>query len=143
MSHQLTASTITSDNGQGALTVPDPEVVVKAKRRYFTAEYKLRILQEAATCRHDGEVGALLRREGLYSSHLTTWRAQRRRGELQGLASKKRGRPADPHAAELARLRQENERLQTRLQQAETIIEVQKKLSCLLGPPPTASDDSK
>jgi len=112
---------------------PDPEVTPKAKRRRFNAEYKLHILAEADNCTQPGEIGALLRREGLYSSHLTTWRRQREEGQLQGLSGKKRGRKADPQAAELAKLRQENEQLQARLQQAETIIEVQKKLSGLLG----------
>jgi len=78
-------------NGQAILNRPDPEVVVKAQRRRFTAEYKHRILQEADACTHSGEIGALLRREGLYSSHLTTWRHQRARGELQGLTPAKRG----------------------------------------------------
>jgi transposase len=112
---------------------PDPEVTPKAKRRRFSAEYKLRILAEADGCTQPGEIGALLRREGLYSSHLTTWRRQRDEGQLYGLTGKKRGRKADPQAAELAQLRQENEQLQARLKQAETIIDVQKKLCGLLG----------
>ena len=112
---------------------PDPEVTPKAKRRRFNAEYKQHILAEADNCTQPGEIGALLRREGLYSSHLTTWRRQREEGQLQGLSGRKRGRKADPQAAEVAQLRQENEQLQARLQQAETIIEVQKKLSGLLG----------
>ena len=98
-------------NDQVVLTMPDPEVVVKAQRRRFTAEYKRRVLQEADACTQRGEVGALLRREGLYSSHLTTWRQQRQRGELQGLMPAKRGRKADPLAAENARLQRETERL--------------------------------
>ena len=112
---------------------PDPEVTPKAKRRRFKAEYKLRILAEADGCTQPGEIGALLRREGLYSSHLTTWRWQREEGQLQGLSGRKRGRKADPQAAEVARLRRENEQLQGRLNQAEVIIDVQKKLSGLLG----------
>lgn len=122
--------------------IADPEVVVKPKRRQFTAEYKHRILQEAEACTQPGEVGALLRREGLYSSHLTTWRHQRQRGELQGLAPAKRGRKSDPHAAELARLQRENARLQAQVERAELIIDVQKKLSQLLGLPETPSDDN-
>ena len=106
---------------------PDPEVVPKAERRRFTAEYKLRILTEADACTKRGEISALLRREGLYSSHLDKWREQRRSGALQALAPHKRGPKPDPQAAEIARLRRENERLQQRLQRAETIIEVQKK----------------
>jgi len=112
---------------------PDPEVTPKAKRRRFSAEYKLRILAEADGCTRPGEIGALLRREGLYSSHLTTWRRQRDEGQLYGLTGKQRGRKADPQAAELAQLRQENEQLQVRLKQAEVIIDVQKKLCGLLG----------
>ena len=121
---------------------PDPEVVPKAERRKFTAEYKLRILAEADACTKPGQIGALLRREGLYRSHLDKWRKQRREGTLQALAPQKRGRKPDPQAAELARLRRENERLQKRLQSAETIIEFQKKLALLLGltPDETAND---
>jgi transposase-like protein len=110
----------------------DTEVVAKPVRRRFTAEYKLRILQAADDC-SPGELGALLRREGLYSSHLTTWRRQRDAGQLAGLAPKKRGPKPDPQAEELARLHRENERLQARLQQAEAILDAQKKLSQLFG----------
>jgi len=116
--------------------VPDPEVVPRAKRRRFNAEYKVRILEEADACSEPGEIGALLRREGLYSSHLTTWRRQREQGQLEGLSPKKRGRKPsvdEALAKELAELKRENQRLENRLQQAETIIEVQKKLSGLLG----------
>ena len=129
--------------GQLEVEVPDPEVVPRAKRRQFSAQYKLRILTEADQCTQRGEIGALLRREGLYSSHLTTWRKQRERGQLQGLTPKKRGRKPDPQAAELARLQRENERLKARLEQAETIIEVQKKLSQMLGLPPVETDESE
>ena len=94
---------------------------MKAQRRRFTAEYKHRILQEADACTHTGEIGALLRREGLYSSHLTTWRHQRARGELQGLTPAKRGRKADPQAVENARLVRETERLTAQLARAEFI----------------------
>jgi len=113
--------------------IPDPEVRPKAQRRQYSAEYKRRILQEYEACTELGEKGALLRREGLYSSHITTWRRQRKRGELEGLASQKRGPKADPQAAEIARLQRENERLHKRLEQAELIIEVQKKVSQILG----------
>jgi transposase len=118
---------------QEQMQYPDPEVTPRAKRRRFSAEYKLRILAEADGCMQLGEIGALLRREGLYSSHLTTWRRQRDEGQLYGLTGKKRGCKADQQAAELAQLRQENEQLQARLKQAETIIDVQKKLCGLLG----------
>jgi transposase len=114
--------------------IPDPEVVPKAKRRKFTAEYKRRILEEADNCTEAGQIGALLRREGLYSSHLTTWRRQRDRGVAKGLSPKKRGRKRkDELEREVARLQRENERLQASLEEAEMIIDVQKKLSRLLG----------
>jgi transposase len=134
-----------SRNGRQAadiVKVPDPEVVPKAERRRFSAEYKLRILAEADACKERGEIGALLRREGLYHSHLDKWRQQRHRSALQGLAPHKRGPKPDPQAAEIVRLRRENERLQQRLQRAETIIEVQKKLAALLGLP-TSEDDAQ
>ena len=120
----------------------DPEVVSKAERRHFTAEYKLGILAEADACTKPGQIGALLRREGLYRSHLDKWRNQRREGTLQALSPQKRGRKPDPQAAEIVRLRRENERLQKRLQSAETIIEFQKKLALMLGltPDATAND---
>ncbi len=111
---------------------PDPEVFPKAERRQFSARYKRSILQEYDACREPGEKGALLRREGLYSSYITTWRRQREHGELDGLAPKKRGPRADPQAAEIASLKRENERLRKRLEQAELIIEVQKKVSRML-----------
>ena len=130
-----------SDNGQ--VKPPDPEVLLKAERRRFSAEYKRRILQEADACTQPGEVGALLRREGLYSSHLTTWRQQRRRGERQGLTPAKRGRKADPQAAEITRLQRENERLKAQLARAELIVDVQKKLSQMLGLPETPSGEGK
>jgi transposase len=117
----------------------DPEVVEKAQRRKFTAEYKVDVLRRADACTPGtGELGALLRKEGLYASHISVWRAQRDRGVLDGLEPKKRGRKAtrrDEVADENARLRRDNERLQHRLQQAELIIEVQKKVSALLGIP--------
>lgn len=125
-----------SQNESIKTEIPDPEVVPRAKRRQFTADYKLRILQEADECSEPGQIGALLRREGLYSSHLTTWRRQRAKGQLEALSPKKRGRNVpvqDALAKELAELRRENEHLKTRLQRAETIIDVQKKLSQLLG----------
>lgn len=116
-------------NGTPVMDRVDPEVVARAKRRTFTAAYKLRILEEADDCQQTGQIGALLRREGLYSSHLTTWRRQRTTGQLQGLTPQKRGRKKDEQAAEIATLRQENERLQAQLTQAELIIKAQKKLA--------------
>ena len=121
-------------------------MVPKAKRRQFTAEYKLRIVREADACTEPGQIGSLLRREGLYSSYLSKWRQQREDGQLQALSSKKRGRkPEDPSVEELAQLQRENERLRARLEQAEIIIDVQKKLSKLLGltTDTTESDESR
>ena len=114
----------------------DSEVPEKPVRRRFDAAYKQRILLEADGCSEPGELGQLLRREGLYSSLLSTWRRQFREGVLAGLSPKRRGRKAkkkDVAALENARLRRENERLTQRLKQAETIIEVQKKVSEMLG----------
>jgi hypothetical protein len=110
------------------------------------AEYKLRILCEADRCTEPGQLGALLRREGLYSSHLTTWRQHRDQGTLAGLTPKRRGRKAKPDAlliAENERFKRENQRLSARLRQAETIIEVQKKLSEILGMPLPPADNSE
>jgi transposase len=120
-------------NRQRMRQEPDPQVVPKAERRQFSAEYKLRILAEADACTERGQMGALLRREGLYSSHLDKWRKQRERGAFEGLEGQKRGRKPDPQAAEMARLQRENERLRSRLERAEHIIDVQKKLAQLLG----------
>jgi len=123
---------------QGGRVGPDPEVPEKPARRHFTAEYKRRILRLADDCTESGNVGALLRREGLYSSHLTVWRRQRERGALDGLQPKKRGRKVDgrnPLLPEVERLRKENEQLTKRLKQAELIIEVQKKVSQVLEIP--------
>ena len=117
------------------VVVADPEVPEKARRRRFSAEYKLRVLQEADACSEPGEIGALLRREGLYSSHLVVWRRQREEGTLQGLKPRKQGRkpePKNPLAHRVAQLERENQRLQKRLKQAEMIIDVQKKVSQIL-----------
>ena len=116
--------------------VADPEVLPRAKRRQFSGPYKLRILEEVDRCTGRGQIGALLRREGLYSSHLSKWRRQRAAGQLQALSGQKRGRKAqEVGAEELVRLQRENKRLCARLEQAEMIIDVQKKLSRLLGLP--------
>ena len=123
-------------SANGPINVPDPEVPEKKTRRKFTAAYKLRMLHEAEQCLQPGEIGALLRREGLYSSHLTTWRRQREEGVLQALNPKKRGRkekPKDPSAERIAQLEKENQRLKSRLRKAEIIIEAQKKISEILG----------
>jgi transposase-like protein len=126
-----------SRNGDEREEMPDPEVVPMAERRRFTAGEKLRILEEAEACTEPGEIGALVRREGIYSSYLSRWRQARDRGQLTALGSQQRGpRPAADAALvrEVARLQRENKRLLARLEQAEAIIEVQKKLSQLLGP---------
>jgi transposase-like protein len=131
-------------SGAAAAAVPeplDPEVPAKATRRKFTAQYKLDILAQAERC-ENGEVGALLRREGLYSSHLTTWRQQREEGALAALGPRKRGRKPqvlDTQSQRLETLERENAQLRARLAQAEIIIEVQKKVSTLLGIPLEAS----
>ncbi len=120
----------------GVNTRPKTQVTPKAQRRTFTAKYKLRILEEADQCTELGQIGALLRREGLYSSNLTTWRRQREKGQIGALSPKKRGPKPDPDAAllrENERLRKQNQRLQEQLKKAELIIDVQKKVSDLLG----------
>lgn len=121
---------------QPASRPPDPEVLPKASRRTFSAAEKLRILNEADACTQPGQIGTLLRREGLYSSHLVKWRRLRAAGQLQALTPQLRGpKPPlpDPLTEELAQLRGENARLQARLAQAEMIINVQKKVAQLLG----------
>lgn len=134
----------------GSAKVPETEVLEKPRRRTFTAEYKQRILREYDRAKASGDsggVGALLRAEGLYSSHLVEWRRQREAGELAGLSAAKRGpksrKRRDPVAKENERLRRENERLQEELRKANTVIDVQKKLSTLLGIRlPTGEDES-
>ena len=126
--------------------IPDPEVVPTAKRRRFTTQEKVRILKEADACTEPGELGALLRREGIYSSYLSRWRRARDRGELQALSPKRRGPKSAADRGltkELAKLQRENERLRGRLAQAEAIMEAQKKLSELLGlnPRETGNDE--
>jgi len=130
----------TESNGRA-----NPEVNEKPVRRHFDAAYKLRILEEADRCSEVGQVGELLRREGLYSSHLTNWRHLRDEGTLQSLGPKRRGRKAkcnDATTQELDRLRRDNQGLAERLRQAETIIEVQKKVSEILGLTPTNQSES-
>jgi transposase len=120
-------------------STPDPEVHPKPERRQFSAAEKLRILAEADQCIAPGQIGALLRREGIYSSHLSKWRWLRKQGQLQALQPQQRG-PKVVHTAEqdeIARLKRENARLQAKLEHAEAIIDIQKKVSALLGLPPT------
>lgn len=114
----------------------DTEVVTKARRRSFTAEYKRSVLSQAAACKKPGELGALLRREGLYSSHLTTWRRELEARGLAGLAPKKRGPKVSPPSQEELenrRLRRENALLTARAERAETLVAIQKKVASLLG----------
>ncbi len=136
----------TGDSGaRGPEGAPDPEVTERAKRRRFTAEYKLRILRKADACKGDGDVGALLRREGLYSSQLAAWRRQRDEIAKAGLKARKRGPKAkvvDPRVKQLAR---ENARLKRRLERVELMLATQKKVSEMLGipliPPDTDEND--
>ncbi len=133
--------------GTSSTTRPDPEAPARAKRRRFTAKYKLRILEEADACQAPGEVGALLRREGLYSSQLTQWRRARREGSLKALSKPRgpKGRRRDKVAVENEQLRKENARLRRRLEQANTILEIQEQASEILGIPlnrPPADDDA-
>ena len=129
--------------GNGQDKRSDPEVKVNPGRRRFSAAYKLRIVEEADRCTEPGQLGQLLRREGLYSSHLSQWRQQRRAGQLAGLQPQKRGRPSDPQAVEGSRLQQENERLKAQLVRAELIIEAQKKLCQLLNLISSSLDEPK
>ena len=113
--------------GEGETQAPDPEVLPRAERRQYSGQYKLRILEEVDRCTERGQIGALLRREGLYSSHLSKWRRQRAEGQLQALSPHQRGRKAqEVGLEELGRLQRENELLRARLEQAELIIDVQK-----------------
>ena len=123
-----------------------PDSEVKTPYRRFSAKEKLRILEEAEACTEPGGIGALIRREGIYSSYLSRWRRARDRGQLDGLNGKKRGRKRsvdEELAEENAALRRENERLRSRLKQAETIIEVQKKLSQMLGLETSAQESTE
>jgi transposase len=122
-----------------SVVAPEVEVVAKATRRRFTVEYRRQIVREADGCKTPGAVGALLRREGLYSSHLTTWRVARERGELAG-APRKRGpvrRMADPRDKKLAEQAREVTRWQKRAERAEALVELQKQIAALLGTPLT------
>jgi transposase len=122
------------DRGRAAPAgVPDPELVERPRRRRFSAEYKLAILREADGCTRPGEIGALLRREGLYSSLLTEWRRAREAGALQALERPRGRRRADPRDAEMAALRRRAERAEAELVKARKVIEVQGNVSALLG----------
>jgi len=121
------------DRGRAVAGVPDPELVERPRRRRFTAEYKLRILREADACARPGEIGALLRREGLYSSLLTEWRRQRERGALEALERPRGRRRSDPRDVENEQLRRRAERAEAELVKARRVIEVQGNVSALLG----------
>ena len=126
-----------ANNAAATSSPPNPEVSAHPQRRRFTAKYKARIVEEAQKCTGSGQIGALLRREGLYSSALTQWRRQYQNGALQGLKDEKRGRQRtrDARDQELECLRRENERLSKKLSQAELIIDIQKKVAAMLGHP--------
>lgn len=119
-------------NDTGVNEQPDPEVVVRGQRRQFSTAYKLRILQEADACKEAGQIGSLLRREGLYASQLSDWRRERTAGSLEKLGNQKRGRKRNEASQETVALRQQNAQLKAQLVQAEMIISVQKKLAQLL-----------
>ena len=122
-----------SSNGTQTDSLPETEVRPKRKPRKFTAAFKLAILKAAEACKKPGELGALLRREGLYYSTLADWKRQRASGHLDGRSPGKPGPKEDPQAREIARLKRENQKLAAQLDKAKTIISVQKKLSKLLG----------
>jgi transposase-like protein len=125
-----------------AVAPEDVQVVAKPQRRSFTAEYKRRILKEADACTTPGAVGALLRREGLYSSHLVEWRRARARGEAAALTPKKRGRkptPVDPRDRKIVELERQLAQMTARAERAEALVEVQKNVAALLGRPGTSA----
>lgn len=133
---KLKAVVITPPEVENDFSPPDPEVTEKKPRRRFTVKYKLHIIEEADKCMKPGQVGALLRREGIYSSSLSTWRRQKAQGVLKAMSPKKRGRKSkekNPLAPEVARLEKEKRQLQQKLKRAELIIEAQKKISEILG----------
>jgi len=117
---------------RGASGAPDPELVERPKRRRFAARYKLEILEKADACTRPGEVGELLRREGLYTSHLTYWRKQRRDGALRELGQTRGRKPADRRDGEIAELRRRAERAEVELDKARRVIEIQGNVSALL-----------
>jgi transposase-like protein len=139
----VSSTTVSSAAPVAPSAAPDAEVRAVAKRRQFSAAYKLSVLEEADRCSNPGAIGALLRREGLYSSHLTMWRREREAGALAALG-RRRGRRAALTAEQkrLVALQMENARLKRELEQARTIVEVQKKLCTLLGLPTAASAES-
>mgnify|MGYP001167505075 CR=1 FL=1 len=143
MTHPMLEHLASRPMVRDAAVMPDPEVRARPVRRTFTAEYKLRIVEEANAAREVGGVVALLRREGLYSSHLTEWRRLYRLGALHNLAHPRGRPPGNPLAAENERLRRQNRRLEERLARAERIIEIQRKVSTLLDIPLAQSSDDE
>jgi len=145
-SQQAATDTALDDLPEGGREAPrpDPEVLARARRRTYTGEYKQQVLAEAEAARGSGEIGAVLRRHGLYSSHLTKWRKERKTGILHGLAPQKRGpkSKANPLTVENQKLRRDNERLTDRLRKAEIVIDVQKKVAMLLGLPIAETEGS-
>lgn len=125
--------------------IPNPEVSLRPERRRFTVEYKASIVREADACTEHGQIGALLRREGLFSSHLAQWRKIYREGALAALRDDKRGRKRTRHPLEVEneQLKSKNAHLEQRLSQAEVIIDIQKKLSEILGDGPVSSESGK
>ena len=134
-------TTIINRNGSTASHFLDPEVEPRAKRRRFSKAEQRRILQEADACSEPGQVGALLRREGIYASYLSDWRREREKSQLSVQSGQRRGRQPDEQAAELVRLRQENEQLKAQVAQAELIITAQKKLAQVLEQTLTLNKD--
>jgi transposase-like protein len=133
-----------SSRVEAVLSGPEVEVLAKAERRRFTQEYKRQILVEADRCRKPGELGALLRREGLYSSHLAAWRAARDRGELAGQGARKRGPKAkapDESLKKIAQLERDKRQLLRKLARAEAMLELQKKAAALLSLPELSDDE--
>ena len=143
MSERKKLKMVSSPAPVAVSTAPDPEVRAVAKRRQFTAAYKLSVLEEADRCSSPGAIGALLRREGLYSSHLTVWRREREAGALAALGTR-RGRKVKLTAEQrrIVELQSRCAQLERELSQARTIVEVQKKLCTLLGLPTAASVES-
>jgi transposase-like protein len=132
-------------NVSGAAKIPDPETPSFPKRRRFSADYKARVVEEAEACAEAGDIGALLRREGLYSSQLSQWRKQYRSGALRALRDDKRGRKVTKHPLEdeIEKLRRRNASLSHRLERAEAIIEIQKKMAAMLGTPPNGVENDE
>ena len=138
-------SSVRTAGSKGVSMVSDPEVPEKAVRRRFTAEYKQRVLREADHCKEPGQMGALLRREGLYSSNLTTWRRQMEQGTLEALSPKKRGpkeKKPDPSLRRITELEKETQKLRHKLRQAGLIIEAQKKIAEILQKPLDQEDEN-